>query len=80
MNSGLVTQCFLTNGKGQKSRDLLQLSLVIQEVLWVEVFGTREELWVYHQGTQYREHFGALEEGRKEFEKMDKWRKDHKRC
>ena len=64
MSSGLVTQYFLTSGKGQKSRDLLQLSLVIQEVLWVEVFGAREELWVCHQRTQYREHISALEEGR----------------
>ena len=64
MSSGLVTQYFLTSGKGQKSRDLLQLSLVIQEVLWVEVFGAREELWIYHQRTHYREHISALEEGR----------------
>lgn len=66
MSSGLITHCLLTNGKREKCSILLQPSLVIQEVLGVEVFVVREELWFCHQRTYYREYIGALEEERKE--------------
>ena len=39
-------QCPLTYGKGYKCITFLKLPLVIQEVIWVEVFGVGEELGV----------------------------------
>lgn len=60
-----VSPWSLTHGKGHISINLLQLSLVIQEVLGVEVVRCGEELGVIEQGAQHREHFSALGRGRK---------------
>lgn len=51
VSSGPASLCFLTYGKGHESSILLQLSPVVQEVLGVEIFGVREELWVCQQRT-----------------------------